>query len=275
MLVLYYSQTGNTKVVAQEIANKLGVDIEEITMIAPYDPDFQATIDRCKKDQEQGVLPEIQPVKADIANYDSNELIEKAVNAINAELMVTELKYVMTIGDQKSVDTFGDTKTTTQKLGTVSTSSVKYDLVGEVAKRTTLTRRTTATILNKIRPGKLAMFRNNPEEFIKNVSRIIRNEKATMIVEHIQYDRIDQTYDSEIFTQEKHSQNVSKSYSSKKHIFFIAETKGSMDSMQLKKVEEAKIGCAEKLFNNLSTSHVSYHKVDSYQTMLDIMKGMD
>lgn len=70
MLVLYYSQTGNTKAVAVEIANKLGADIEEITMVDPYDPDFQATIDRCKKDQEQGVLPEIQPVKADIANYD-------------------------------------------------------------------------------------------------------------------------------------------------------------------------------------------------------------
>ena len=267
-------------------------------------------------------------------HYDSNELIEKAVAAIDKDLAVTELKYVMTIGDQDSAVTFGDTKTTTQKLGTVSTSTVKYDLVGEVAKRTTLTRRTTATILKKIRPSKLAMFRNNPEEFIKNVSRIIRNEKATMIVEHIKYDRIDQTYDSDIFTQEKHSQNVSKSYSSKKHImdyvftdsdgertfakdldaasevcvyaklprsfqiptpvgnyapdwaiafndgtvkhiFFIAETKGSMDSMQLKKVEDAKIGCAEKLFNDLSTSKVRYHKVDSYQTMLDILKAMD
>lgn len=70
MLVLYYSQTGNTKAVAVEIANKLGADIEEITMVNPYDPDFQATIDRCKKDQEQGILHEIQPVKADIANYD-------------------------------------------------------------------------------------------------------------------------------------------------------------------------------------------------------------
>lgn len=70
MLVLYYSQTGNTKAVAVEIANKLGADIEEITMVDPYDPDFQATIDRCKKDQEQGILPEILPVKADIANYD-------------------------------------------------------------------------------------------------------------------------------------------------------------------------------------------------------------
>lgn len=70
MLVLYYSQTGNTKAVAEEIANKLGADIEEITMLEPYDPDFQTTIDRCMKDREQGILPEIQPVKADLANYD-------------------------------------------------------------------------------------------------------------------------------------------------------------------------------------------------------------
>ena len=70
MLVLYYSQTGNTKAVAEEIANKLGADIEEITMVDPYDPDFQATIDRCMKEREQEVIPAIHPVKADLANYD-------------------------------------------------------------------------------------------------------------------------------------------------------------------------------------------------------------
>jgi flavodoxin len=70
MLVLYYSQTGNTKAVAEEIANKLGADIEEITMVDPYDPDFQVTIDRCLKEREQEILPTINPVKADLANYD-------------------------------------------------------------------------------------------------------------------------------------------------------------------------------------------------------------
>ena len=287
-----------------------------------------------KKKEFQDLWEEINHQYVYTVHYNSTELIEKAISAIDRTLTVTELKYVMTTGDQETADTFGDTRTSTKSLGTVSTSTVKYDLVGEIAKRTTLTRKTVTAILKRIRPNKLSLFRNNPEEFIRNVSRIIKDEKATMIVEHIKYDKTDQTYDSDIFTQEKHSQSISKSYPANKHImdyvftdsdgertfakdldaatevcvyaklprsfqiptpvgnyapdwaiafnkgtvkhiFFIAETKGSMDSMQLKKVEEAKIGCAEKLFNGISTSKVRYHKVDSYQTLLDIMKSMD
>ena len=60
-----------------------------------------------------------------------------------------------------------------------------------------------------------------------------------------------------------------------KHVFFIAETKGSMDSMQLKGVELAKIECAKKLFNNASTSKVRYDVVDSYGSLLEVMRGVD
>ena len=70
MLVLYYSQTGNTKALANEIATKLGADIEEIVAVNPYDGDFQATIERCKQEHEQGNIPDIQPIKTDLANYD-------------------------------------------------------------------------------------------------------------------------------------------------------------------------------------------------------------
>lgn len=70
MLVLYYSQTSNTKQVAEEIATKLGADIEEIVAVNPYDGDFQATIGRCMQEREQGVLPEIEPLKVDLSNYD-------------------------------------------------------------------------------------------------------------------------------------------------------------------------------------------------------------
>lgn len=70
MLVLYYSQTSNTKVVAQEIATRLNADIEEIVPVEPYDTAFEATIERCMKEREQGITPEIQPLKSNIADYD-------------------------------------------------------------------------------------------------------------------------------------------------------------------------------------------------------------
>ena len=70
VLVLYYSQTSNTKAVAEVIAQQLNADMEEIVAVNPYDGDFQATIERCIKEREAGVIPEIQPVKANIADYD-------------------------------------------------------------------------------------------------------------------------------------------------------------------------------------------------------------
>ena len=69
-LVLYYSLTGNTKMVAEEFANRLGADIEEITCVDPYDTNFQACIQRCLQEREAGVLPEIRPVAANVADYD-------------------------------------------------------------------------------------------------------------------------------------------------------------------------------------------------------------
>lgn len=70
VLVLYYSQTSNTKAVAQEIATRLSADMEEIIPVNPYDGDFQATIERCLQEREQGTTTEIQPITADLAKYD-------------------------------------------------------------------------------------------------------------------------------------------------------------------------------------------------------------
>ena len=69
-LVVYYSQTSNTKTVAQEMATRLGADIKEIQAVKPYDGDFQATISRCMKDRQDGVKPEIKPLDVDFSKYD-------------------------------------------------------------------------------------------------------------------------------------------------------------------------------------------------------------
>lgn len=268
-------------------------------------------------------------------HYDSEELIKNSIAAINKDLTVTQLRYVVTTGEQgNGMDFDGDQHTRHQEMQEVCTSTVSYDLVGDIARGATLTRRTVVRILKGILPARLLLFKNNPEEFIRKVVKLIKEQKATMIVEHITYNLTADTYDTDIFTQEKSRQSVDKAYPAKKHIldyvfsdskgerdfaedldkadevcvyaklprtfqiptpvgnyapdwaiafndnmgikhiFFIAETKGSMDSMQLKGVEKAKIGCAKKLFNELSTSNVRYHEVSSYDKLLEVMKNI-
>ena len=288
--------------------------------------------DNFAKAEFQALWKEINHKYAYTVHYDSKELIEKAVIEINANLEVNQLRYVVITGEQNSVDTYGNTTSTSKKIGAVSTSNVKYDLVGEIARGATLTRRTVVEILKKLSPAKLAMFQNNPEEFIRNVVKLIKEQKATMIVEHISYNLIEGSYDSTIFTQEKQSQSLNKAYpaerhimdyvfcdsnierkfaealdgapevcvyaklprsfqiptpvgnyapdwaiafkkDSVKHVFFIAETKGSMDSMDFRGVEKAKIACAKKLFNETSSGIVKYHTVTNFEELREALKG--
>lgn len=278
--------------------------------------------------------------------FDSRELIGKAARSINDKLFVSELKYTASVGRQRKDmnqyqiergESFETAKTSTKTLKHAVTSEIKYDLVGKIAAGTILTRRTVVDILKKLSKNKLYMFKNNPEEFISKVIRLIKEQKATMIVEHISYDQIEGKYDSTIFTEERHCQSLEKAFKGKKHIqdfvftdgtaeksverkfaeeldiasevcvyaklpkgfaiptpvgnyspdwaiafnkgsvkhiYFIAETKGTMESLNLRPIEQAKISCAKKLFNEISTSHVKYHDVDSYKKLLDIMDGI-
>ena len=70
MLVVYYTQSSNTKTVAQEMATRLNADLAEIVPVVPYDGDFQATVERGKKELDEKSYPEIQPLTVDVANYD-------------------------------------------------------------------------------------------------------------------------------------------------------------------------------------------------------------
>lgn len=283
------------------------------------------------KEEFQALWKEINHQYVYTVSYDSEELIENAILHINAELDVKQLRYIMVEGtqDEKQVTEFGDTRSQSHQLTDVCTSTVRYDLVGDIAKGANLTRRTVVKILQGIKESKLYLFKNNPEEFIRKVISIIKEQKSTMIVETIHYNMTEGKYDSSIFTV-KSKMDFDKAYEAKKHItdyvfsdskgerqfahdldeakevvvyaklprtfqiptpvgnyapdwaiamevdgikhiFFIAETKGSMSSMDLTKIELAKIECAEKLFNSISTSKVKYHKVASYSDLLDEM----
>lgn len=285
-------------------------------------------------DRFQEMWNEINNKYVYTVHYDSNELIEKVVAVLRANLTVTKLQYVKVTGTQDSdkVTEFGSTKTTTSELTDVSTSNVPYDLVGDIARGARLTRRSVVKILQGI-DNKILLFKNNPEEFIRNVVKTIREQKATMIVEHISYNRIAGKYDSSIFVPER-KLNINKVIEAQKHItpyiafdsegekafaealegatevqvyaklprklkiptpvgnyapdwaivfndgtvrhvFFVAETKGSLDGMELRGVEKAKTECAKKLFNRISTSKVRYGVVDKFENLYNLINGID
>lgn len=69
IIVLYYSQTGHTKLVAEAFQKVLGVDMERIEASVPYDGDYQQTIDRCRREIEQDIPPAIKPLSIDLADY--------------------------------------------------------------------------------------------------------------------------------------------------------------------------------------------------------------
>ena len=274
-------------------------------------------------------------------------MISKAIAHINDKLFVTQLQYTTTKGVQRDNineheiergESFNTEKRKTNTLKHAESSHIKYDLIGKIAEGTTLTRKSVASILQKLDPIRLHMFKNNPEEFISKVIKLIKEQKATMIVEKISYNPIEGEYESTIFTSQKHSQGIHKAFRAKrhiqdyvftdgtaeksierkfaedldvadevcvyaklpkgfsiptpvgnyspdwaiafnkdsvKHIYFIAETKGTMDSLQLRPIERAKIDCAKRLFNDISTSKVKYHDIDNYENMLAVMNTID
>lgn len=181
------------------------------------------------KAEFQALWKEINHKYVYSVSYNSEELIHNAILHINADLDVKQLRYVMIEGkqDEKDVLEFGDTRSQSRTLTDVCTSTVKYDLVGDIAKGANLTRRTVVQILKGINESKLYLFKNNPEEFIRKVISIIREQKSTMIVEAIQYNMTEDKYDSDIFTV-KSKMDFDKAYEAKKHItdYVFSDSKG-------------------------------------------------
>ena len=274
--------------------------------------------------------------------FDSEELIKNCVRTLDKSLNVTVMQYLVEAGKQvvgleveqlEAGTGFKVSETKVEHSAVSAGSTVKYDLVGEIAEKTQLTRRTCAAILTGVTPGTFAKFKQNPEQFITESARLINEQKATVIVEHLTYDPLDQRYDSSIFTQNQTAQDLSKAgeklkksvyeyvvtdskversfvekldvsdevvvYSKLprgfsiptpvgdynpdwaiafrddttriKHIYFVAETKGSMSTLQLKGVENAKIECARRFFASLDSEAVKYDVVKDYAELMTLI----
>lgn len=272
-----------------------------------------------------------------IVHFNSQQLINQSIIAIDNRLNVSRPTYTKTQGVQVAGDDFEVTKTKQNTISLGAIGSVKYDLLGKIAQGTTLTRRTVANILMGIQHQKFLMYQDNPEDFITQCIRLICEQKATVIVNHITYNRLTDKYDSAIFTEEKHNLQAANAFQGKKsvldyvftdgyavkgtsierkfaqdlehaaevvvyaklpkgfyiptpvgnyaldwaiafeegsvkHVYFVAETKGSLSTLQLRPIEQTKIDCARKAFDLLSNSKVKYDCVDSYATLFNLAK---
>lgn len=276
-------------------------------------------------------------------DFDSAELVRKCVDRLNRNLNVTRLQYNIKTGTQNDAITaqnltdgtgFSTGEQSTYESKEV-TSLVTYDLLGKVAESARLTRQTVANILRSIEPSVFEQFRQNPEHFIAEASRLIVEQKATMVIERLAYDEVDDRHEADIFTASQTGQDFSRATEklknhiydyavtdsaveldfvreldtssevvvyaklprgfqiptpvgdynpdwaiafrsgSVKHIYFVAETKGSLSSLSLREVEKTKIECARKYFDEisqrLSADRVKYDVVTDYGMLMGIV----
>jgi len=274
-------------------------------------------------------------------NFDSLELIEKSVNSINLNLKIKKSKAVITTGGQENEIIEADLKSGSfikksgqkvEQVDFLSSDSIKYDLVEEISKNAVLTRKTVVKILQSIHPEIFMQFKISPEDFIRQASLLISNEKAATLINSISYSKVDDSYTDDVFTVNNFKGSLNKDILAvKKHIYdylkvdsdiekrfaqdlelgevavyaklpkdfkiptplgnynpdwaivfenvdfkyiyFIAETKGTMDSLELRGAEKGKIECAKKHFELLSNDKIKYGVVDNYESLLkEVMK---
>ncbi len=296
---------------------------------------FQA--DRFAKKEFQDLWKLINSKTYYEVNFETEGLIQKAIAGLNESLHVTEIHIAITAGTLANINSKEELEegramqvgtTRNVKVNEAVASGVRYDLVGELVHRTGLKRSTIATILTGIKSETFGMYRKNPEEFIIRASNIINEQKAIAVIEHITYHKMNQEYDTSIFSGQElrgrigidaiqsekslydlvvvDSQGVEKRFAEEleqqdavevytklprgfyintpvgkynpdwaivfregevKHIYFVAETKGSEDITQLRAVEHAKIECASRHFASISDSKLKFGVVKNYETL--------
>lgn len=296
-----------------------------------------------ERQEFQALWSKINRKAAYTVSFEADELVEKCIAALddkNEGLRVKPMQYIIERGTQKEHASFDElkrgeafklAKTATETYTNSVHSAVKYDLLGNLAEATQLTRSTIARILQGLNAAVFSQYKTNPEDFIARAATLINEQKATAIVEHIAYDPVAEVHSSDIFTAEKPKDDFSNAFEAKrhiydyvftdstnerkfveqldastevvvyaklpksffiptpvgnynpdwaiafqegqvKHIYFIAETKGSMSTLDLRSIEASKIACARKFFAKITSELVRYDVVDGYGKLMELVK---
>ena len=346
----YYEDKANGEIkVAEEVADSAASVLEIIDSV--YNPqsmqpenarsnnvELQVDEDKLAMPEFKALWSRINAKSVYIVDFDTEELIQKSIAALNSKLRVSKIHFQVETGAMDVIKSkeellsgasFEKEETGSYGVTMTANSNVKYDLIGKLVDETGLTRKALVAILKGIQSSVFGQFKDNPEEFIVKAAALINDEKATAVIEHITYDIMDDHYGTDVFTAptikgrlganamkaKKHlydhivyDSTGERDFAAEldintnvavyvklpdgfyiatpvghynpdwaiafyegtvKHIYFVAETKGSMRSMQLRLIEQSKIHCAREHFKAISGNNVVYDVVDSYQSLLE------
>lgn len=346
----YYEDKANGEIkVAEEVADSVASMLDIIDSI--YDArsmqpenarsnnvELQVDEDKLAMPEFKALWSRINAKSVYVVDFDTEELIQKAIISLNSKLRVSKIHFQVETGIMDTIKSkeellsgasFVKEESGSYGVTMTANSNVKYDLIGKLVDETGLTRKALVAILKGIQPSVFNQFRDNPEEFIVKAAGLINDEKATAVIEHITYDVLDDHYGTDVFTDptikgrlgvnamkaKKHLYDhivydstgerdfaadldtntnvavyvklpdgfyvatpvghynpdwaVAFYEGTVKHIYFVAETKGSMSSMQLRLMEQSKIHCAREHFKAISGDNVVYDVVDSYKSLLE------
>lgn len=266
----------------------------------------------------------------------AKERNNKFVETLTYKLAESSMKDEVSFDELKSKDAFGKMTSKTENSTLSIHSQVQYDLVGNIAEDTNLTRKTVAQILKGINAFVFAQFKLNPEAFIREMCRIINEQQASMVIQGLKYNPLKEGYpENDIFVS---NENIPlRSFKADRHIwdyvvtdsdnerkfveeldgadevvvyaklpdrfqiptpfgnynpdwaiafdkdkvrqvYFVAETKGSMNDADLRDKEKRKIDSAKKFFATLNEENqslgdaVKYAVIDSFSSLMSLVK---
>ncbi|KAB0651118.1 DEAD/DEAH box helicase [Acinetobacter bohemicus] len=186
-------------------------------------------------------------------HLDSEKLIEQSISAVERTAVERNKKFVETLSYKlaeatqndestyeqvKDKEMFGKVTSKTEVANISIQSQVTYDLIGNIADDTNLTRKTVARILQGINAAVFAQFKLNPEAFIREMSRIINEQQAKMVIQGLKYNPLDKTYpDNEIFVS---NENIPlQSYKADRHVWDYVVTDSDVERKFVEELDGA------------------------------------
>ena len=218
----YYEDKKNGKIEIAEEASDCATDIISI-IDSIYDSrimqpenarknnvELKLDEDKLYSKEFKALWSKINAKSVYVVEFDETELIAKAIATLNGELRVSKVIFTIESGTLKSIDSKeklikGEAMVREEMdsyhVKISPNNMVKYDLIGKLVIETGLTRAAITQIMCGIKKSVFEKFTDNPEEFIIRAGNLINEQKATTIIQHITYDKLDSVYDTSIFTE--------------------------------------------------------------------------